>query len=97
MDNSIFGEPRTDISAADCEFYHVMDLPGYGLTEGQWDLRAGADAYLGGFEFSGKRVLEIGPASGFLTFEMERRGADVVCFDVAEEIGWDFVPHPPEI
>ena len=41
-----------------------------------------------------KRVLEIGPASGFLTFEMEKRGADVISVEVTDEHGWDFVPYP---
>ena len=31
--------------------------------EGQWHLRNGMDEYLSGFDFMGKRVLEIGPAS----------------------------------
>ena len=29
--------------------------------------------------FAGKRVIDIGPASGFLSFHMERAGAQVVC------------------
>ena len=44
--------------------------------------------------FAGQRVLEIGPASGFLTFEMEKRGAEVVSVEVTAEHGWDFVPYP---
>src|SRR5207249_7736437 len=55
-----------------------------------WDLRGGVDEYLGKVAFEGQRVLEIGPASGFLTFEMEKRGADVVSVEVTEEHGWDF-------
>lgn len=97
VDEAIFSAPRTGLTAADCDFYHVMDLPGHGLTEGQWDLRAGVDAYLGGLDLAGKRVLEVGPASGFLSFEMERRGAEVVCFEVSDEIGWDFVPYPASV
>ena len=78
----------------DCFFYHAMDIPGYGTTSGQWDLRRGVDAYLGNISFEGKRVLEIGPASGFLTFEMEKRGAQIACVEVPEDHGWDFVPYP---
>ena len=48
----------------------------------------------GKVDFAGQRVLEIGPASGFLTFEMENRGAEVVSVEVTEEHGWDFVPYP---
>ncbi len=80
---------------ADCYFYHTMELPGHGVIEGQdWDLRGRVDEYLGKVDFAGQRVLEIGPASGFLTFEMEKRGADVVSVEVTEEHGWDFVPYP---
>ena len=61
---------------------------------GDWDLRRGVDDYLGKVVFAGKRVLEIGPASGFLTFEMEKRGADVISVEVTDEHGWDFVPYP---
>src|SRR5437660_12031375 len=72
-----------------------MELPGYGVMEGRdWDLRGGVDEYLGKVAFAGQRVLEIGPASGFLTFEMEKRRADVVSVEVTAEHGWDFVPYP---
>jgi hypothetical protein len=94
MTADIFARPPSDLKFEDCDFYHVMELPGVGVTQGDWDLRPGLDAYLGGFDFSGKRVLEIGPASGYLTFEMERRGAEVVAFEVTDEPGWDFVPFP---
>jgi O-methyltransferase len=63
---------------------------------GEWDLRGGVDDYLGKVAFAGQRVLEIGPASGFLTFEMEKRGADVVSVEVTAEHGWDFVPYPAQ-
>lgn len=71
-----------------------MELSGYGVMEGEWDLRHGVDEYLGKVAFAGQRVLEIGPASGFLTFEMEKRGAEVVSVEVTEDHGWDFVPYP---
>ena len=84
-------------NVADCYFYHTMELPGRGVIEGRdWDLRGRVDEYLGNVDFAGKRVLEIGPASGFLTFEMEKRGADVVSVEVTDEHGWDFVPYPDE-
>ena len=50
----------------DCYFYHTMDVPGAGLVTGEWDLRNGVDAYLGHESVAGKRVLELGTASGFL-------------------------------
>src|SRR5881397_2062530 len=91
---NIFATPLKVDDVADCYFYHTVELPGYGIIEGQdWDLRGGVDEYLGKVAFAGQRVLEIGPASGFLTFEMEKRGADVVSVEVTEEHGWDFVPR----
>jgi O-methyltransferase len=70
-----------------------MSLPGIGEIEGAWDLRAGFDAYIGGVDVAGERVLEIGPATGYVTMELERRGADVVAAEVTDERGWDFVPQ----
>jgi SAM-dependent methyltransferase len=92
--DEIFAEPLKVDDVADCYFYHTMELPGHGVINGEWDLRPGVHDYLGKVEFAGKRVLEIGPASGFLTFEMEKRGAEVVSVEVTAEHGWDFVPYP---
>jgi len=79
-----------------CTFYHSMDIPGHGEVVGEWDLRPNIDIYLGNTDFGGKRVLEIGPASGFLTQHMDKSGADVVSVDVPISQGWDFVPRPAE-
>jgi hypothetical protein len=92
-----YANPARVSDLNDCFFYHSMEIPGHGVVEGQWDLRGRVEDYLGHYEFSGKRVLEIGPASGFLTFEMERRGAKIIAVDVPEIPGWDFVPYPDQI
>ena len=92
LDGAHYASPRS-VAPADCDFYHVMDLPGVGQVGGQWDLRGRVDQYLGGIELGGKRVLEIGPASGFLTMEMEKRGAQVVALEVPDDPGWDYVPY----
>jgi hypothetical protein len=68
MDDAAFALPR-NVKFEDCLFYHTVDIPGHGVVRGQWDLRQQVDTYLGGYRFAGKRVLEIGPASGFLTCE----------------------------
>lgn len=86
--------PPQGLGLADCDFYHSMSIPGVGEIVGLWDLRETVDDYLGRIDFAGKRVLEIGPASGFLTIEMERRGADVVAVELPDGVGWDFVPFP---
>ncbi len=41
---------------------------------------------------AGQRVLEIGPANGFLTFEMESQGAEVVSVELSPDAEWDVVP-----
>ncbi|WBF66827.1 class I SAM-dependent methyltransferase [Desulfovibrio subterraneus] len=89
---SVFCEPRRVDDVDSCEFYHVMDNPEGGVWGGKWDLRANLDAYLGHTEFSGRKVLDVGTASGFLCFEMEKRGADVTAYDIAPDGEWDIVP-----
>ena len=73
----------------ECVFYHSMDLPGLGTVEGQWDLRGRFDEYIGGIDVNGKTFLDVGAASGFLSFEAERRGASVISFDAL-----DYTPTP---
>lgn len=87
-----YAEPRHVERVEDCYFYHTMDLPGVGLVQGSWDLRGGARQYLGEVPLAGKRVLEVGPGSGYLSFEMERRGAHVVACDLSEDDSWDVAP-----
>jgi hypothetical protein len=77
----------------ECLFYHTMDLPGVGTVHGEWDLRHDLGRYLGGENLSDKLVLEIGPASGCLTFHMETMGANVTAVDVDETTAWDIVPR----
>jgi SAM-dependent methyltransferase len=90
--------PARRPSVEECTFYHCMDLPEVGTQRGQWDLRPGIGSYLGDFDFAGAKVLEIGTASGFVCFEMERRGADVVAFDLdlEDHQTYDMFPGPPE-
>jgi hypothetical protein len=88
-----YAAPRVVTDLGSCAFYHSMDLPGHGTVEGLFDLRGAVDEYLGGIDLRGKRVLELGTADGFLCFEMEKRGAEVVAYDLSETQGrWDFVP-----
>ncbi len=86
-------EPRTP-AFYDCDFYHTTTLPSGEMVRGQWDLRDNVQAYLGGVEFAGKSVLEIGPASGFLSYHMERSGALVTAIEPSLERLWDCVPMP---
>jgi hypothetical protein len=89
----VFATPRSVTDLGECDFYHSMDIPGYGAVEGEWDLRGGEAAYLGHVDLRGKRVLEIGTASGFMCFHMERAGAEVVAYDITSEHSVDVVPY----
>lgn len=87
-----YAAPRSIASKADCYFYHTIDLP-EGEIKGDWDLRGAERAYVGELDLSGKRVLDMGAASGFMTFAMERMGADVVAYDIGNGRDWNVVPH----
>ena len=84
--------PAVPPQLADCYFYHTTDIPGQGRVTGEWDLAPGIDAYLGRVPFAGRTVLDVGAATGFLTFHMERAGAEVISYDLSEAQGWDVVP-----
>jgi SAM-dependent methyltransferase len=90
---SIYAEPRHVTDPATCFFYHAMDLPGLGAVPGNWDLRDRFEDYTGGVALAGARFLDIGTASGFLSFEAERRGAEVVSFDSADRASHHHVPY----
>src|SRR5690349_17429812 len=94
-----FQPPRSVDTTADCQFYHAMDLPGYGFQPGEWDLRDDVDNYLGNQDFRGKKVVDVGTGSGFLCFEMEKRGADVTAVErflsAAEERARDTLGQIP--
>ncbi|HMO12622.1 MAG TPA: methyltransferase domain-containing protein [Pirellulaceae bacterium] len=93
IDPSVFATPQTVENPKDCSFYHAMTIPGLGEVGREWDLRSNISDYLGNQDFRNKRVLDVGTASGYLTFEMERQGADVVSFDMLSGRQWNLVPH----
>ena len=88
----LYATPRRGVALKDCWFYHTLDLPGHGTVAGLWDLRDGMDDYVGRLDYHGKRVLEFGTASGAVTFALERRGAEVVSFDLAPGMASDLIP-----
>ncbi|HEX6190217.1 MAG TPA: hypothetical protein VFZ40_19340 [Pyrinomonadaceae bacterium] len=94
---TLFAAPYHVPSQKDCFFYHSMELPKTGTVEGHWDLRGRESEYLGGVSFAGKRVLEIGPGSGHLSFFMERAGAEVVSVEAADDFEWEFGWNIPEV
>ncbi len=88
----VWGKPPSDnISLDDCEWYHIMEIPGVGLTDGIFDVREDINNIFGNLDFKNKKVLNLGPSTGYLSFEAERRGADVTSIDLSvdsEERDW---------
>lgn len=82
------------LTPADCDFYHSIDLPLSGPQVGDWDLRGRFDDYVGHIPLAGRTLIDVGAASGFLSFEAERRGATVTSFDVANPGQWAQLPFP---
>ena len=85
---NIYINPRKNIKIEDCRFYHTVNINGE-VINGDWDLTNCIDDYLSNLDFNGKRVIDIGSASGYLSFEMEKRGADVVSLDMPDGSYWD--------
>ena len=88
-----WGSPPSDnISLNDCEWYHIMEIPGIeGLTDGVFDCRDDIGNILGNLDFKNKKVINLGPSTGYLSFEAERRGANVTSIDLSvdsEERDW---------
>lgn len=78
----LYTAPWAKPELSDCCWYHTIDLPDGRTMPGQWDLRGRFADYTGHVPLAGKRVLDVGTASGFLTWEAERAGAEVVSFDL---------------
>jgi tRNA (mo5U34)-methyltransferase len=78
--------------AASVPWYHTMDLGDGFVTSGEFDLRPVLPAYGFPEDMSGLSVLDIGRASGFFSFEFERRGARVTATELPDPHGGkDFV------
>lgn len=85
--------PRHVEHLDDCYFYHTMELPGLGVQRGHWDLRGRFEDYVGDVDVKGKSVLDVGTATGFLSFEAERLGASrVVSLDMSDVRQQAFIP-----
>jgi 2-polyprenyl-3-methyl-5-hydroxy-6-metoxy-1,4-benzoquinol methylase len=95
---SLLEQPRFVDRLEDCFFYHAMDLPGFGLVRAHWDLRGRFDDYVGGVDVTGKSVLDVGTATGFLSFESEKRGAArVLSFDMSDARQQAFLPFKDKL
>src|SRR5450631_1219666 len=64
--------------------YHRLPLHDTLFIEGDYDMRRYLPFYSIPDDLRGKSVLDIGPASGFFTWECLHRGADVTAIDIWE-------------
>jgi tRNA (mo5U34)-methyltransferase len=74
-------------------WYHTVELPGGITTAGIYDHRPYLPAYGIPADLSGKTALDVGAASGFFSFELERRGAQVTATDLPSWTSHDFGTH----
>ena len=94
----VLAGPRYVENPDDCFFYHTMDLPGFGEVRGHWDLRGRFDEYIGGVGLAGKSVIDVGAATGFLSFAAEQSGATrVLSFDIADPQQQTFLPFKDKL
>jgi hypothetical protein len=56
-------------------------------------LRPSIEEYIGNYDWKNKRTLELGAANGFVTSELEKRGAEVIAVDLSAKHDWDLVPY----
>ena len=94
---SLLAKPRHIDSLDDCYFYHTMDLPEFGVVRGHWDLRGRFEDYVGAVPVASKSVLDVGAATGFLSFEAERRGARVLSIDMSDVHQQTFLPFKDKL
>lgn len=89
-------QPIGDDLAAQLEavsWYHTIDLGNGQLTPGAYDHRPYLARYGFPADLTGKTVLDIGAASGYFSFEFERRGATVTATELPEWFDHDFGPR----
>lgn len=77
----------------DCIFYHTMEYPDGEMNQGLWDIRGYFNSYIGDYPIARKSVLDVGAASGFLSFEAEKAGATVTSLEARSALDFTQVPH----
>jgi SAM-dependent methyltransferase len=72
-------------------WYHTIDLGNGLVTPGDYDYRSVLPRFGFPVDMRGRRVLDVGSATGFFAFEFERRGAEVVSVGLPSITDWDMV------
>jgi O-methyltransferase len=73
-------------------WYHTVDLGDGLVTPGSFDYRASIGAFGLPAAMTGMTALDVGSATGFFAFEMERRGARVTSVELPALADWDVFP-----
>ena len=73
-------------------WYHTVDLGNGLVTPGWYDYRQSLAAFKFQADMKGMNVLDVGSATGFFAFELERRGANVTSIEIPSFEGWDRFP-----
>jgi tRNA (mo5U34)-methyltransferase len=82
----------------DASWYHVLELPGGVVTDGEYDLRPALERVPFPQRLDGQRCLDVGTRDGFWAFEMDRRGAaEVVGIDVLDTAQHDWPQPAPRL
>lgn len=77
-------------------WYHTVDLGDGLVTPGLHDYRSKIDEFCFPHDMSGMNVLDVGSATGFFSFEFEKRGANVVSVEVPSLSEVDRFPYQDE-
>ncbi len=77
---------------SDYYWYHTVDLGDGLMTPGSYDYRSSLPLFRFPADMEGMRVLDVGAATGFFSFEFESRGADVVSLEMASFSDLDVFP-----
>ena len=73
-------------------WYHTIELRDGLVTPGFYDHRSSLSAFQFPTDMGGRSALDIGSATGFFAFELERRGAEVVSVEVPSLADLDRFP-----
>lgn len=87
MTDASLGAAGSGTDLADCVWTHTTDLPDGRTVEGDWDVRGDESTLVGRLPLKGRRVLELAPGSGHLTFWMEEQGAEVTAVEPEGPVG----------
>ncbi len=88
---SILSPDELRTASEDFYWYHCVDLSKGVVTNGDFDMNEYLVSYHFPTNMSGMKVLDVGRASGFFSFEFERRGAQVTSTELGSFLDWDFV------